>query len=288
MWKDKYEMYKKSIKDLWWNYSRNKTAVAGLVVVIGFILMALAAPLLTPYSPIRTGVVPRLLPPSTEYPMGTDDLGRDVLARVIYSSQISLIVGLSAAALTGTLGLLIGAIAGYYGGIIDDILMRSAEVFQTLPRFFLAILLVALWGRDIQIIIFTIVILSWPVTSRVVRARVYSLKEQEFIAAAKSIGESDRHIIFKEIVPNLTSLVVVNMTLLVATAIIMEAMLAFLGLGDPNVTSWGRMLEQGQQFLAQAWWMVVFPGLAIFAAVLGFNLVGDGINDAFNPKVQKL
>lgn len=276
------------LKDFWWAYSKNKAAVLGLASVVTVTLLAIVAPLLTPYNPLQVGVVPRLQPPSTEYLMGTDDLGRDTLSSVIYGARISLGVGLAVAFGSAAIGLVVGALSGYYGGRIDDLFMRSTEVFQTIPRFFFVILLVALWGRNTQVIIFAITVFSWPVTARVARVQASSLREKEFVAAARSIGEKDWHIIFREIVPNLIPSVIVNTTLLVSTAIVMEAGLSFLGLGDPNVKSWGRMLGESQQYLNQAWWMMVFPGVAIFLTVLGFNLVGDGLNDAFNPKSEKL
>lgn len=284
----RFKTFEKALKDFWWNYSRNKAAVLGLAVVVMLALIAIAAPLITPYSPLSVGVVPRLQPPSIEHIMGTDDLGRDMLCRVVYGSQVSLLIGLTVASVTAIVGLFVGALSGYIGGRFDDLIMRITEVFQTIPRFFLAILLVAFWGRSVIVVIFAISVLSWPVTARVVRSQVLSLREKEFVTAARSIGESTTHIIFREIVPNVTSLVIVNTSLMIAAAIVLEASLSFLGLGDPNVTSWGRMLYEATGFLRQAWWMMIFPGFAIFAAVLGFNLVGDGLNDAFNPKVEKL
>ncbi|HUW47890.1 MAG TPA: ABC transporter permease [Patescibacteria group bacterium] len=286
--RSKFKTIGKSLKDFWWNYSRNKAAVLGLAVVIMLVLVAIAAPLITPYSPLSVGIFQRLQAPSIVNIMGTDDLGRDMLCRVVYGSRISLAIGLSVALASACAGLVVGALSGYFGGRIDDLIMRITDVFQTIPRFFLAILLVALWGRSTVVVIFALSVLSWPVTARIVRAQTLSLREMEFVTAARSIGESNSHIIFREIVPNLLSLVIVNTTLMIASAIVIEAGLSFLGLGDPSVTSWGRMLSEAQGFLRDAWWMVVFPGVAISAAVLSFNLVGDGLNDAFNPKVEKI
>ncbi len=284
----RFKTARKSVKDFWWNYSRNRVAVLGLAAVIVLTVLAIAAPLITPYDPLSVGVVPRLQPPSLEHIMGTDDLGRDMLCRVTYGGRISLLIGISVAGISAFVGLAVGALSGYVGGRVDDLIMRITEVFQTIPRFFLAILLVAFWGRSIVVVVFALVVLSWPVTARVVRSQVLSLRESEFVNAARSIGENTPHIVFREIVPNVMSLVIVNTSLMVATALVLEASLSFLGLGDPNVTSWGRMLYEAESYLRQAWWMMIFPGLAIFAAVLGFNLIGDGLNDAFNPKVEKL
>jgi peptide/nickel transport system permease protein len=288
MQRSTFHAYKKSFREFWWGYSGNRAAVLGLIVVAIFALIAIAAPLMTSYDPLAIGVAPRFEPPSVKYPMGTDDLGRDVLAGVIYGAQISMLVGLVSAGGSGLIGLLVGALSGYVGGLFDDLVMRVTEMFQTIPRLFFIILVVALWGPTELGIVATIIIFSWPVTARVVRAQVYALKEKELVMAARSIGENDMFILFREIVPNAMSSVIVTTSLQVASAILVEASLAFLGLGDPNVKSWGRMLSESQAFLRNAWWMMFFPGIAIFLVVLGFNLVGDGLNDALNPRSKDI
>lgn len=276
----------RGLRASWRRYSKGRAAVLGLVIVVVTLFLALAAPLLAPYPP---GAVSRqqLLAPSALHPMGTDNVGKDVLSGVLYGARVSLAVGLLAALTSFTVGVLVGSLAGYYGGVIDQVLMRVTEFFQVMPRFFLALLVVALLGSGLGKTIAVIGLLSWPAVARIVRGQFLALKEREFVESAHAIGFRDSYIILSEILPNALPPAIVQGTLDVAQAILLEAGLSFFGLGSPGTPSWGEMLNRAQPYLRSAWWMSVFPGLAIFANVLAFNLVGDGLNDLMNPELKE-
>jgi peptide/nickel transport system permease protein len=244
---------------------------------------ALLAGVLTSGSPRTLGADP-LMPPSFRHPFGTDDLGRDIWTGVLYGARVSLMVGVLAASTSALIGVLIGSVAGYHGGRLDDTLMRLTEFFLVIPSFLLALVLVAVSGPSIWNVILTIGTLGWPSTARLVRAEFLSLKQREFVMAARAVGSGTFRILFRQILPNAIPPAVVNTSLGVATAVLVEAGLAFLGLGDPNLFSWGLMLRNSREFLRIAWWMPTFPGLAIFLTVLSVNLVGDGLNDALDPR----
>jgi len=255
-------------------------------VVIVIALVAIFAPLVTRYDP-ESGGMNALLPPlSPGHVLGTDNIGRDIWAQLAYGARVSLAVGILAALSALSLGVLIGAAAGYFGGVADTVLMRMAEFFQTLPRFILALIIVALFGAGIGKLIFVLAILSWPQTARVARVGVTSFKSAPFVDAARVCGMPDGAIVLREILPNALAPIVVVTSLDVAAAILLEAGLSFLGLGDPNLPSWGGMLHVAQDYLHEAWWMSVFPGLAIAMTVTAFNRIGDGLNDALNPKLR--
>jgi peptide/nickel transport system permease protein len=271
---------------VWARYRRSRRAVVALGVLLLTFSLALAAPLVTAYDPLA-GSADALLPPLTPgHPLGTDHLGRDVWSQLVYGARVSLAVGLLAALSATLLGTAVGAAAGYAGGWPDGALMRLAEFFQTLPRLVLALIVVALFGAGVGRLIFVIAILSWPQTARVVRASVLSLREAPFVDAARVGGMGAGAIVASEILPNALAPIVVTGSLDVATAILLEAALGFFGLGDPNRVSWGSMLNQAQPYLRQAWWMAVFPGLAISFVVLSFNVVGDSLNEALNPRLR--
>ena len=252
---------------------------------IGFVLAAALAYPLSPYDPFALGD-DTLIAPRGDHWMGTDDLGRDTLSRVIHGSRVPLLVGFLATAASMALGILIGSLSGYFGGRTDVVLMRVTEYVLVVPRFFLALLVVAMLGTGIGKIILVIGILGWPEVARVVRAQFLTFREREFVLAARAIGASHAKVIFREILPNAIPPAVVVASILVARAILLEAGLSFLGLGDPNLISWGSLLSEAQERISASVWLAIFPGLAISLLVLCVNLFGDGINDVLNPKLR--
>jgi peptide/nickel transport system permease protein len=267
-------------------YSENRSAVWGAAIVIALLAAALAAPLICPFDP-RGLVAGRLRLPSFSHPMGTDDLGRDILARFLYGGRTSFFVGFVAAAISTVLGILIGAVSGYWGGWLDDVIQRITEMFSIIPRYFLAIVTVAILGNSIVNVTIVIGILSWPPTTKLTRAEFATLKTRSFVDAARMTGARSWSIIFSEILPNALPPVVVQTILTISAAVLLEATLSFLGLGDPNTISWGMMLQSAQTFLVTDPWMAVFPGLGIFLLILGLNLMGDGLNQALNPRLRR-
>jgi peptide/nickel transport system permease protein len=261
--------------------------IAGSILLV-LVMLVLFAPILAPYDPYALGSGSRLGGHSFRNLMGVDNLGRDVFSRILWGGRVSIFVGFSAAFATTVLGLFVGTISGYLGGWVDDILMRLTETFMVIPRFFLALIIVAFFGANIWNIILAISILTWPVTARLVRSEFLTLRTRQFVDAAHVIGTKRSTIIFREILPNAIGVVVVNASLLTAQAMLLEAGLSYLGLGDPSLVTWGRMLYEAQPFLRQAWWMAVYPGLGIFLSVLTLNLLGDGLNDVLNPRSSEI
>ena len=261
---------------------RSRAATVGLTVVLVVAAAGIVGPWLTG-SPSNMDAR-AFCAPGFECLFGSDDLGRDMLARVANGARVSLLVGVAAAAVSAVLGIAVGALAGFAGGKIDESFMRVAEAFQIVPQFFLAILVVALFGPSLTKIVLVIAVLSWPSTARIIRAEFLKLRDQDFVAAARLAGASRTTLIFGEILPNALPPVIVNASLQIASAILTEASLSFLGLGDPDKVSWGQLLFLAQPFLNQAWWMAVFPGVAILVTTLGFNLLGDGLNDMLDPR----
>jgi peptide/nickel transport system permease protein len=277
----------RQLRDTWLRFCRNRLAIIGLALLVTTALMALLAPVVFPEGPFKiTGG--RFVPPSAAHWLGTDHLGRDVLAGVFYGARASLMVGFLSVAMSLVIGIVVGALAGYYGGWIDDVLMRITEIFQVMPRFFLALLVVAIFGANIWGIIFVIGILSWAEIARLLRAEYLTLRERPFVTAARAYGAPNLQIIALEILPNALSPIIVAASLQVASAVLLEASLSFLGVGDPNVMSWGTMLNSAQQFLRLAWWNATFPGLAICLMTLGIALMSDGLNDALNPRLKEM
>jgi peptide/nickel transport system permease protein len=272
---------------LWPRYRRNRAAVVGLGLFALVALTAIVGPLLYPADPFALATRPFLWPGDRAgFPLGSDYMGRDVLAGVINGAWVSLLIGLAATAAAVGIGAALGAIAGYFRGWVDDALMRLAEVFQTIPNFIFVIVLVAIFKPSIRTIVLAIGAVSWPPVSRLVRAQFLSLREREFVQACVALGMSESRIIFRQILPNCLAPVIVLASIMVATAILIEAGLAFLGLGDPNVMSWGKMIGDGRDALRTAWYLSAIPGVAILLTVLALNLIGEGLNDALNPRLR--
>ncbi|MBM3352591.1 MAG: ABC transporter permease [Betaproteobacteria bacterium] len=269
----------------WRRFRRNRGAVAGLAILAVIALVALGADVLRPGDPFRLAGAP-FAPPFGEFLFGTDSLGRDVAAGMMHGARTSLLIGLVATLAALLLGTLIGGVAGYYGGWLDDVLMRITEIFQTIPFFIFAILLIAILRPSIGSIVFAIALVSWPGVARLVRGEFLSLRSREYVQACVIMGMPEARIIFLQILPNALSPIIVTGSLMVATAILTESALAFLGLSDPNVMSWGFQIGSGRTHLRTAWWVCTFPGLVIMVTALGINLVGEGLNDALNPRLR--
>ena len=271
----------------WGRFSKNKSAVFGLIILILVILMAVIANWIYPDDPFRLAGKPMSSPGTNGFLLGSDTLGRDVAAGIAHGAKTSILIGLLATIAAVFIGIIFGALAGYYGGVIDDALMRVTEIFQTIPSFVFAILLVAIMKPSIESIVIAITVVSWPAVARLVRGEFMSLKNREFVQACHTLGMNDSRIMMREILPNCLSPVIVIGSLMVATAILIESGLAFLGLGDPNIMSWGFQIGAGRTMLRSAWWVCTFPGIAILITVLAINLVGEGLNDAFNPRLRE-
>lgn len=271
-------------REFWQSFRRNRMAVLGVLIVLLLVVSAGAAPLLFPDDP-RAMVARPFVPPFTDlrYALGTDALGRDMLAMLVHGARVSLTVGFVATAVAMTLGLLVGSFAGYYGGAVDDVLMRVTEMFQTMPHFLLALALVSVLGPHFVNIVLVIGLISWPGLARLVRAEFLTLREREFVQACRAMGMRDTRIVLTEILPNALPPAIVMASVVVAFSILLEAALAFLGIADQNLVSWGWMIGQGKESLRTAWWLVTFPGFAIVIAVLGVSLASEGLNDALNP-----
>lgn len=265
---------------------RNRAALIGGVIIAIASVVALVAPFLAPHDPDAL-VGGALLPPGSDgHLLGTDDLGRDLLSRLMYGARVSLMVGLLVASISTLCGVAIGACAGYSKGRVDSLLMRLTEAFQMMPVFLVALVVVAMVGTGLGKLIVVLGLLSWPRTARMVRGQFLSLREREFVSAAKCLGVSGARIVVSEILPNALPPAIAVASLDIGRAILLEAGLSFLGLGDPSVVSWGAVLRNADRFLQQAWWLSVFPGLVIFLIVLSFNLLSDGVSDALNPKLR--
>ncbi|MBN8896918.1 MAG: ABC transporter permease [Rhodospirillales bacterium 69-11] len=268
-------------------YARNKGAVLGLMILALVALTAALANVVFPFSPWDMQGAPFQPPFDPDAWLGTDSLGRDVAAGIAYGARVSLLIGAVSTAVSLLIGVSLGAIAGYAGGLLDDAVMRFTEFFQTIPSFILAIVLVAIFSPNLGSIVAAIAIVSWPPVTRVIRAEFLSLRGREFVQAAEVLGRSRTAIVFREILPNALSPLIVLASLMVANAILLESGLSFLGLGDPNLMSWGFMIGAGRSVIRLAWWMSVFPGVAIFLTVLALNLVGEGLGDALNPRLAR-
>ncbi len=271
----------------WARFARNRFGMAGAIVVVALYLMALFGPLLTPYDPAAQGPLPqmRYARPSLQHPLGTDKFGRDVLSRVVFGARISLAIGLLAVAISVVLGALVGATAGYFGGAVDAILMRIVDALLAIPRLFLILTCVALFSGSVLLIIILLGATGWMATARLVRAQVLSIRSLDYVKAAEALGAGSRGIIVRHLIPNTLTVIVIAATLRIGGIILTEASLSFLGLGvQPPTPSWGQMVFEGREALIDAWWLSTFPGIAIAVTVIGFNLLGDGLREAFEPR----
>ncbi|SEI90070.1 peptide/nickel transport system permease protein [Bhargavaea ginsengi] len=284
---------KSAIGALFRRLLRSRTGMLGLVIVVLVTLIAIFAPLLAAHDPAKTDIMNRLVPPfwldggNMSYPLGTDNLGRDVLSRIIYGSRVSLLVGISAVLLAGAIGIVMGLLAGYYGKAWDFIIMRLVDSFLAIPSILFMLIILAVMGPSLMTLILVLGGTSWVVYARMVRSETLSVKERDYVRSAKAIGALDFRIIVKYILPNVISSFIVIATLNVASTIIMEASLSFLGLGiqSPDV-SWGLMLSDGREYIATSWWVATFPGLAITITVLGVIFFGDWLRDVLDPKIK--
>lgn len=274
------------IKIIGKRFSRNRLSVIGAITVTCLIILSLLAPFVSPYDPTAIDVHNVLSPPSKAHPLGTDELGRDVLSRMIWGSRVSLKVGFVAVGIALLIGIIIGAIAGFYGGKVDAVLMRFVDIMLAFPTFFLILAVIAILEPSIFTIMVVIGVTSWMDVARLVRAEFLTLKERDFVIAARSLGAGDLRLIFWHILPNALSPVFVAATFGVAGAILIESGLSFLGLGvQPPNPSWGNILTAGKDNIEVAWWLSLYPGLAILITVLSYNLVGEGLRDALDPRL---
>ncbi|MFX0542249.1 ABC transporter permease [Roseovarius sp. S4756] len=276
------------MRDFWKRFCYNRGAVVGLVILALVIIAAILAPVLFPQSPWKMVQRP-FLPPFTQdgLLLGTDALGRDVLSGLFHGAYVSLIVGLVSTIVALAIGVPVGALAGYFAGRTDDALMRFTEFFQTIPSFALAIVLLAIFQPSLTFVIIAIAIVSWPPVARLVRGEVLSLRTREFVEAATLSGLGNTQIILRHVLPNALPPIIVLASLMVAQAILLESSLSFLGLGDPNIMSWGYMIGAARTVIRTAWWLSFLPGMAILLTVLALNLIGEGLNDALNPRLTR-
>jgi len=276
------------MRDFWKRFQYNRGAVIGLIILGLVVLAALLAPIVFPQSPWKMVQRP-FLPPFTQdgLMLGTDALGRDVMSGLAHGAYVSLLVGLVSTIVALSIGVPVGACAGYFAGRTDDVLMRFTEFFQTIPSFALAIVLLAIFQPSLTFVIIAIAIVSWPPVARLVRGEVLSLRTREFVEAATLSGLGNTQIILRHILPNALPPIIVLASLMVAQAILLESSLSFLGLGDPNVMSWGYMIGAARTVMRTAWWLSFLPGMAILLTVLALNLIGEGLNDALNPRLTR-
>jgi peptide/nickel transport system permease protein len=273
-------------REFWFRFRRNRPAVAALAVLVVIVLAAAIGPVLYDVDPFDMVGRPSV-PPSDRFLLGTDVSGRDILAGLIHGARVSLLIGVAASLGATVVGLLVGALAGYYGGAIDNALMRCTDFFLTIPSFVLAVVLVAIFSPSVASVTIAISAVSWPSVARLARAEFMAHRDRDYVQACHAIGMSNLEIITRQILPNALPPVIVVSSLMVATAILTESGLSFLGLSDPNVMSWGYMIGVARTVLRVSWWMSAIPGVTILITVLCINLVGEGLNDALNPRLQR-
>ncbi len=268
---------------------RHKSIIVGGSIVLFFVVLAIFAPIIAPYNPQDADLMRSLEPPQKKYLFGTDVQGRDILSRIIFGARISLSVGIVVQAISLTIGIIMGLLSGFYGGIIDDIISSIMNIMFSFPSLLFAIAIMAVLGPSLYNIFLALGIISWPTVARLVRGETLSLKKRDFVEASRALGVHNVSIIFKHILPNCLGPIIVVATLGIADAILTEATLSFLGLGiQPPTPSWGSMLSRGREYIWSAPHLVIFPGLAILITVLGFNLLGDGLRDLFDPRLKNI
>lgn len=275
-------------REAWRVFRGNKAAIAGLVVLVAIVTVMIVGPALYGVGPFDLVGAP-FTPPFQDprLPLGSDYLGRDIMAGMVVGGRATVAVGLSAAAITVVIGIAVGALAGYYGGLVDELLSRLIELSQVLPSLLFAMVLMTLFSPTLTTAVIAIGIVSWTSTARLARAEFMRLRRLEYVSAARALGASPLRLMLREILPNAAPPLIVSATLIVGVAILFEAGLSFLGLSDPNIMSWGLMIGSNRKYILDAWWAVTFPGFAIFLTVLAVSLVGDGLNDALNPKLHQ-
>ncbi|RVT97041.1 ABC transporter permease [Rhodovarius crocodyli] len=267
-------------------FFRSPPAIIGLLLVLAVVVMGLVAPVLYPNDPLGLAGRPLQWPGANpRFPLGTDPSGRDIAAQLFHGARISLLIGFVATSIAVAIGILVGALAGFYGGVTDTVLMRVTEAFQTLPNFLLLLVLVAVFGSTLEVVTVAIGLVSWPPVARLTRAEFLSLRTREFVHAARIQGLPDWHLIFREVLPNALPPVIVYASVVMAVAILLESSLAFLQLSDPNVPSWGNLIGLGRSVLRTEWYVSAIPGVAILLSILGVSLLGQGLNDALNPRL---
>ena len=263
----------------------NPLALSGFIIIVAILLLAFLAPFISPYDPNAINVKAILLSPSNLHPMGTDGLGRDVFSRMLYGARISLLVGMVAVGIATAIGIVLGALSGYYRGWVDIVIMRTVDVMLSIPTFFLILAVIAFLTPSIWNIMIVIGLTSWMGVTRLVRAEFLSLRGREFVLASQTLGAKDRRLIFTHLLPNSLTPIIVSSVLGVASAVLIESGLSFLGLGvQAPQASWGNILTDGKEYIQFAWWLSLFPGLAILITVLGYNLLGEGLRDALDPR----
>ena len=275
------------LREAWSMYLRSHAAVGGLVVLVAICLVAVFGPWLYPTDPFDMVWAPFSPPGESGFLLGTDYLGRDLLAMIINGARVSLLIGLAAAVVSVVIGVTVGALAGFYGGWVEEVLMRVTEFFQVLPTLLFSMVLVALFGASLPMITFAIGVVSWTAVARITRAEFLRIRELEFVMASRASGVRNGRLMFGVILPNALPPIIVQSALMVGSAILFEAGLSFLGLTDPNVVSWGQIIGSNRQYILDSSYTVTLPGLAIFITVLAISLVGDGLNDALNPRLRQ-
>jgi len=287
-WKTEHEAMLEDFKYSLHLLRRSPLSMVGLIIISAFVLIAVFAPFLTKYDPIEQDLSNRLQAPCRENPLGRDQLGRDILSRVIYGSRISLRIGITVIVIAATTGTVLGVVAGYLGGIIDEIVMRITDMFLAFPSLILAMAISAALGRSLENTVIAIGIVAWPTYARLARSQTLSVKEEQFVEAVRSLGASRKRIIFSHILPQCLPSIIIQATLSMGGIMLTAAGLGFIGFGaEPPIPEWGVMISDGRNFIMREWWVSTYPGLAMLFAVLGFNLLGDGLRDVLDPRLRR-